>query len=372
MTMTSNRRAVIESVAAVVVGYIFAAELEAAVIRWVRPTELELAWLSDVVLALALGVAVYLWRHLLTTRHELEKHERAELVLGTELALAADIQRRLLPRLPPPDNGFEWAAELRSAGKIGGDFYDFVEIAANVWTVLVADVSGKGIPAAMALGSLRAAFRTLARQRLPPAQMMAQLSADLMHEWRGVPYVTCIIVTFDLQARTLTYTNAGHPPGILVRSGRTRYLDRGGPPAGLLPNALFEQQSVSLYTGDTCVLVSDGVTEALDDRPPLEKLVGSMASSGSAAELCGAVMAQALDGHGPLADEQWDDDRTVVVVRVRDAAVGVASVGRASAEVSVKDSRGNERFALEHSANRRQQIRDEAILDHEPNVTERH
>lgn len=317
--MTPNRRAVFESVAAMVAGYVFAGGLEAAIISWKRPTESELAWVSDVILALGLGVAVYLWRNLLTTRHELEKHERAQLVLETELSLAADIQRRLLPRLPPPDNGFEWAAELKSAGKIGGDFFDFVEIAPNVWTVLVADVSGKGIPAAMALGSLRAAFRSLARQRLQPAQMMTQLSADLLQEWRGVPYVTCIVVTFDLQARTLTYTNAGHPPGILVRSGRTRYLDQGGPPAGLIPHAHFEQQSVSLYTGDTCVLVSDGVTEALDDSPSLEKLVASIAADGSATDLCGAVMARAIEGHGPLTDQEWDDDRTVVVVRVRDA-----------------------------------------------------
>ena len=75
----------------------------------------------------ALGVAVYLWRHLLASRHALAHRERAEIVLQTQLTLAAEIQRRLLPPLPPAMNGCEWAAALRSAGKIGGDFYDFVE-----------------------------------------------------------------------------------------------------------------------------------------------------------------------------------------------------------------------------------------------------
>ena len=182
-----------------VCGYIVAAILEVALIRIVRPTEWELAWVSDAGLAIALGFAVYLWRHLLTTRRELAERERAELVLQTQLSIAAEIQRRLLPAVPPADNGFEWAAALRSAGKIGGDFYDFVEIAPRVWVMLVADVSGKGIPAAMALGSLRCAFRALARQSPDPARIVAQLSAVLYEEWLGSPYVTCLVCTFDLR-----------------------------------------------------------------------------------------------------------------------------------------------------------------------------
>jgi hypothetical protein len=130
--MNPHRRALTESVAAAVCGYIVAAILEATIIRWVRPTEWELAWVSDVVLAVALGFSVYLWRHLLSTRRELQERERAELVLQTQLSIAADIQNRLLPAVPPTDSGFEWAAALKSAGKIGGDFYDFVEVASTL------------------------------------------------------------------------------------------------------------------------------------------------------------------------------------------------------------------------------------------------
>jgi serine phosphatase RsbU (regulator of sigma subunit) len=317
--MTSNQRVVLESAGAALGGYVLGATLEAAVIDWIRPTEWELAWVSDVVLAVALGVAVYLWRHLLTTRHELAEHERAELVLETQLSLAGDIQRRLLPRLPPPSDGFEWAAELKSAGKIGGDFFDFIQTADHVWLVLVADVSGKGIPAAMAIGSLRAAFRALAHRGFQPARIVSQLSADLSQEWRGVQYVTCIVAAFDLRERTLCYTNAGHPCGILVGPEGTRYLDRGGPPAGLLPNAEFEQEVVFLDSGDTCLLVSDGVTEALDGSVRLEDFLASGIADGSAAQLCDAVMTRALAGCGPSCDEGWDDDRTVVVVKVRDS-----------------------------------------------------
>lgn len=315
--MNPNRRALAASVGVAACSYILAAILEATLIRWVRPTEWELAWVGDAALAVALGIAVYLWRDLVATRGELEERARAELVLQTQLSIAAEIQRRLLPAVPPTDNGFEWAAELRSAGKIGGDFYDFVKVARSVWMVLVADVSGKGIPAAMALGSLRSAFRAVAHQSSDPARIVDQLSTSVYDEWRGALYVTCLVGRFDLTACTLTYTNAGHPPGIVDGRGGTRHLNRGGPPAGLLPGSVFEQETLQLHIGDACLLVTDGVTEALEGDAPLERdLEASRLRHGSAAQLCQAVMARALKGHGPTGTEGWDDDRTIVVVKV--------------------------------------------------------
>ena len=312
-----KRRALVESALAALGGYILAVGLEAIVIRWFQPTEWELEWVSDFALAAALGIAVYLWRNLLATRHQLADRERAEIVLETQLSLAADIQRRLLPPLPAA-NGGEWAAALRPAGKIGGDFYDFVETDPDTWMVLVADVSGKGIPAAMALGSLRSTFRALARQRLAPAEILGQLSTAFLEDWQGMPYVTCIVAAINLRAHTLIYSNAGHPPGILYGPARTRYLDRGGPPVGLLSSARFDQELLRVHAGDICLLVSDGVTEALDGVPLEERLRTAKVHTGSAKGLCESVMTQAVRGRGPSGDADWDDDRTVVVVTVRD------------------------------------------------------
>lgn len=334
--MSSKTRALVESAGAAVCGYLVAGALEATLIRALRPTELELAWVSDAVLAIALGIAVYLWRHLLITRRELEERERTELVLQTQLSLAAEIQQRLLPKVPPAGHGFEWAAALRSAGKIGGDFYDFVEITPTVWAILLADVSGKGIPAAMALGSLRSAFRTLARHSSSPARIVAQLSKVLYEEWGGELYVTCIVGRFDLTARTLIYTNAGHPPGMMSGRNTIRHLDRGGPPAGLLPDAQFDQEWLQLRAGDACLLVTDGVTEALEGQRPLEADLDAARDchgTPSAGELSHAVMARALLGPGPPGAQDWDDDRTVVVVKVcesvpTDAEVLTAQAGR--------------------------------------------
>jgi sigma-B regulation protein RsbU (phosphoserine phosphatase) len=315
--MNPTRRTLAESAGAALLAYALAAMLEAAIIRVARPTEWELAWVSDVALAVALGVAVYFWRHLHATRGQLAERDRAEFLLQAQLALAADIQRRLLPVLPTADSGYEWAAALRSAFRIGGDFYDVVEVAPKVWFILIADVSGKGVPAAMALGSLQSAFRALAHQRMEPAQILTQMSATFMEAWGGTPYVTCIVIALNVRACTLTYTNAGHPRGIVVGPQGTRYLDRGGPPAGLIPNAQFDQAVVRLDVGDTCLLVTDGVTEALEGAPPLEQdLTASATSATSAAELCERVMARALDGRGDFGDSDWDDDRTVVVFRM--------------------------------------------------------
>jgi serine phosphatase RsbU (regulator of sigma subunit) len=323
--MTLTRRALAEGAVAALAGYVCAAALEVGVIRWLQPTEWQLAWVSDLALAVALGVAVYLWRHLLATRHELAHRERAEIALQAQLKIAADIQQRLLPPLPPATDGIEWAAALRPAGKIGGDFYDFVETAPGTWLVLIADVSGKGIPAAMALGSLRSTFRALAAQQLAPADILSHLSAAFLQDWDGIPYVTCIVAAFDLPTHTLVYSNAGHPPGILVGPTGTRRLVRGGPPIGLLDAAEYDQQFMALHAGDVCVLVSDGVTEALDGLPLEDDL--NLPGGMTAAGVCDSLITKALASHGP--DPDWDDDRTVVVMIVEAKGDGRHPVPRA-------------------------------------------
>ena len=96
-------------------------------------------------------------------------------------------------------------------------------------------------------------------------------------------------------------------------------MNHGGPPAGLMPDARYDQERVSLSIGDVCLFVSDGVTEALEGEAPLERdLVALNARRGpaSAADVCQALMTRALGGHGPRGVQEWDDDRTVVVVKV--------------------------------------------------------
>lgn len=315
-----RQRAVAEGMLAALVVYFVAGAGEAALISVLHPTELELTWVSDVVLSVAFGVAVYLWRHLRATRNELTTLERAELVLHAQLSLAEDMQRRLLPTVPPAADGFEWAATLIPAGRIGGDFYDFVERAPGLWLTLVADVSGKGVPAAMALGVLRSTFRRLARDPLDSAAMATAMSAALYGEWQGAPYVTCIVAELDTRTGQLAYTNCGHPPAMVVGPRDQQLLSTGGPPIGLLPAVVFERGLVTLGRHDVCLLVTDGITEALEagPEPALAVATASVrADHSSAAGICEAVMTRALAGRGPEGVDHWEDDRTVVVIKAR-------------------------------------------------------
>ncbi len=201
----------------------------------------ELEWISDVVLAVAFGAATFLWLHLRRARTALTRLERAQVVLDTELAIAADIQQGLLPPPPPARDGWRFAARLEQAGHIGGDFYDFVDRGRSL-LVLLADVSGKGIPAALVMASARALFRQLARETDRPDELLTRLGRALWEEHGGTPYLTGFLGHLDLDARSLSWVNAGHPPALLVTGTGHRALASTGPPAGLLPDTRYEAQ----------------------------------------------------------------------------------------------------------------------------------
>jgi len=304
--------------------FVLAGLIETALIKILRPTELTLDWISDVVLSSALFVAVYLWLHLRATREALSARERSQVAIEAQLSLAESMQRRLLPAVPAPADGFEWAAVLKPAGSIGGDFFDFRDPRPGVRLMLMADVSGKGISAAMALTLLRAAFHNLARSTDRPAELASRMSAAFHDEWQGSPYVTAVVARVDAQTRTLTYTNAGHPSGLLLRADEDRALGEGGPPLGLLKGAPYVEQQIDLAAGDVCVFVTDGISEAVDDgvRSWRQTARDSFRGNGtsSAADVSNAILAAAERGRGPDGVEDWADDRTVVVLSVTDAS----------------------------------------------------
>lgn len=318
-TASTDRRWPIaaESIAVAAGAYLIAGVLELALIAVFQPTEIELTWVSDAILAGALGVVVYLWRHLRATRTELAAKERAQLVLDTQLAVAAELQRRLLPALPPPGAGLEWAADLRPAGRIGGDFYDLVQLPDGRWMVLVADVSGKGVPAAMALSTVRAAFRSMVAESDDPADVLTRLSASLFAQWGGEPYLTAVVVRVDAARGRLTYANAGHPAGLIAGHDSSQALEPLGPPAALLAEVRYSERDVALRPGDIAVFVSDGVTEGIGDEgaAALRQLITRLAHERSTArDVCLQVMRRAGEGTGPDGLTDWQDDKTVVAL----------------------------------------------------------
>jgi serine phosphatase RsbU (regulator of sigma subunit) len=317
MTMGPLPRAVLVAAGA----YALATAFEFALIAIFHPTEWALTWVSDAVLASAVGVSTYLWQHLRDTRAALSSAERARLVLDTQLTLAADLQRSQLPTLPEDRPSLQWGATLRPAGRIGGDFYDVVPAPTGDVMFVLADIAGKGIPAAMLLAYTRAVFRTLVQEHRQPRDLAARLSGALFADTGGQSYLTCIVGRLDVAQRVLTAVNAGHPPALIVRDDGVVRLQPGGPPAGLFPDSAYEDQVVELQPGDRAVFVTDGVTEALEqvDGSPSEAIVAivrAMPDGTSAGAICDAVVTRAVNSPGPAGVADWEDDRTVLAFSV--------------------------------------------------------
>lgn len=319
----------IATVAAIVV-YLLATSTEIAVIERLRPGEMELTWISDAVLAVAFGFAVFLWLHLKGTRMTLSRLQREHIVLDTQLALAADIQRGLLPPLPPDGAGVRWAARLVQAGPIGGDLYDVVHFDRSSWLVLVGDVSGKGVPAAMVLASIRTMFRMMASETSDPGELVERLSRRLYEDYGGTPYLTCLVVNVDAARREFSYVNAGHPAGTVLDgqpTGRAPLLlESSGPPAGLFPDQKYRTASLAVPDGAVSILVTDGITEALEilgtaDGHSVPALVAAMPPPLIPSRICDSLIDYTASA---LSSSDWTDDRTVVAFAL-DSTAGASS-----------------------------------------------
>jgi serine phosphatase RsbU (regulator of sigma subunit) len=300
--------------------YVAATGGEILFIKVLQPTEIELAWISDTVLAVAFGFAIFLWLHLKWTRIALSRLEREHLVLDTQLALAAQIQRGLLPLVPAPAHGVRWAARLEQAGRIGGDLYDFVPGTGGSWLVLVGDVSGKGIAAALVLASVRTMFRMMAEETNDPAELVGRISQSLYEDHGGMPYLTCVVARLDVERREIAYVNAGHPPGLVLDGlhlNEHRWLlESGGPPAGLFPAQKYETKSLPLPRGAVSILVTDGITEALQElgvsgTDPIASIVAQLPHPPTPDGICDALIDRTA---AALSSDRvkWQDDRTVV------------------------------------------------------------
>jgi sigma-B regulation protein RsbU (phosphoserine phosphatase) len=244
----------------------------------------------------------------------------ARIALEEQLKLAAEIQRRLLPRIPAEALNCRWCARMVPAYEVGGDFYDFLPLSDQAVLVIVGDVSGKGIPAALLQSPLKILFRVHAASTSDPAALAARISAGLREETGGVPYATAILARFDRAPARMTLVNAGHPPGFLVRDGEPIALGSTGKPLGLWPDARYETLSVDLFPDDLGVFVTDGITEALEGTPlSLHDVLKESARSGVAepSDLCAYLMRVTGMAPGPPgAGGDWQDDRTSLSFRV--------------------------------------------------------
>ncbi len=188
--------------------------------------------------------------------------------MSKELEIASGIQQSFLPESTPEIEGIDLAALNLPAREVGGDFYDFIPVSTDKWGLVIADVSGKGVPAALFM----ALSRTLVRANAignPIASDAIRRANDLIAEDdRSSMFVTLFYGVLDPNKKTLTYVNAGHnPPLVLGRgSGDIKMLEAKGIALGVMPDIELEEKEISLRKGDIVVLYTDGVTEAINNK----------------------------------------------------------------------------------------------------------
>ena len=188
------------------------------------------------------------------------------IALQNELEIAAEIQRSILPGRFPSGPGFEIFARMVPARAIGGDFYDVIRLGEQRIGLAVADVCGKGVPAAMLMMSTRTLLKGAAYGHTAPDAVLCEVNELLNKENEHAMFVTMLYGVYDPGTATCRYASAGHPPPLLVHGdGSSELLPTGETPALGLPTAFTcSTSNVSLRAGDTLLFYSDGVTEAMD------------------------------------------------------------------------------------------------------------
>lgn len=194
----------------------------------------------------------------------LNEVEHSERVMAKELSQAGEIQRRLLPAAAPKVAGMDLAGYNVPCRTVGGDYYDFFHLPEGKVALVVGDVAGKGMPAAMLMSSLQARLQILVETDDSPSRIVTRLNKSITGNCPDNRFITFFLAIVDIATGEIRYCNAGHNPPLLVRaSGLTEQLEGGGMILGILPIAQYTEHTTFIQSGDTLVLFSDGVSEAM-------------------------------------------------------------------------------------------------------------
>ncbi len=209
-------------------------------------------------------MSVDLKRHI----NELQRTTAEKERLVKEIEIARGIQQSFLPDSVPQIEGIEIAVANFPARTVGGDFYDFIPIEKDKWGLVIADVSGKGVPAALFMALSRTLMRASAAVTLSPAQAVNHANDLILQDSKANMFVTLFYALLDAKNKTLTYANAGHNPPLLLSKTATDIvlLKAEAIPLGIMLNIEAKNQEIALEKGDIVVLYTDGVTEARSEN----------------------------------------------------------------------------------------------------------
>ncbi|MBI2920557.1 MAG: SpoIIE family protein phosphatase [Planctomycetes bacterium] len=257
----------------------------------------------------------------LSSAHEAELENKA---MEHELNIATEIQSNLLPHRIPKIAGYELGAYYRPSKEVGGDYYDFIQIDQNHLGIIVADVSGKGIPGSMVMTMARSLIRMEAERNLSTADTLVKTNRILARDIRRGMFVTCLYALLDVRSRTLLVSSAGHNPMVVFRKATGKYelVNPNGIALGFDKGPIFErtikEQQIQLGLGDRICLYTDGVVESMDSKnvefgdERFYKMVQLLAEKDSNVFINAIV--RTLDEH--QGESPQHDDITIVTVRL--------------------------------------------------------
>ena len=239
--------------------------------------------------------------------------------LEREMELAAEIQQQILPKTMPEIPGFDVIGWNRPAQQVGGDYFDFQGLEDGRWGLVVGDVTGKGMPAALLVSTLHSALRVLLDRMEAGPALIERLNRHIYESSSANKFITMLVAFLDSASGALTYINAGHNPGVLLRrDGRVEKLSAKGLPLGLLPGGTYGSDELVLGPDDLVCIYSDGITECEspdeEEEYGLERLVSLLRQSREAPlpEILRRIDQTMLD----WADGRpQGDDQTVILLR---------------------------------------------------------
>jgi len=248
-----------------------------------------------------------------------ERVAREEQRMERDLAMAREIQVRLLPQCCPEMRGAELAAKFEPALTIGGDMFDFLEYSGGRVALTLGDVSGKGAPAALYAALVSGLLRSTASLEPSPAQMLSAINLSLNERRIEAQYISLVYAVWDDEHHLMTIANSGVPRPLVCRNGKIERIQSEGLPLGLFEEADYEEVTVEASSGDVFVFISDGILDSLGPdghqfgNKRLEEIVAR--SCGLSAD--GIVMAifDAVSAHKK--DRATFDDETVLAVKVK-------------------------------------------------------
>jgi phosphoserine phosphatase RsbU/P len=330
----ANKKEFISTIHAVIYTFLIEVLLSIMQIAMVTPAAqvVNVAMFVALPMIIIVTIAVFIFskiiHNLLDERQVMAEKEKLESEMArknAELQIAAEIQRNFLPETIPQTEGYEIAAKSIMAKEVGGDFFDVlplevIPMSKNRTGIMIADVSGKGVPAALFMALSRIVVRVTATWFKKPSDVISFANPIIASNSKTGMFVTLFYGTIDNETRTLTYVNAGHNPPVVLRkgTGQIEELELTGVAVGALEDAEYEQKVISLARGDVIVLYTDGITEAINDNEEMfevPRLIATIRKNGgsSAQEMVDEIIREVTVFSGT---QPQFDDITLMVVKI--------------------------------------------------------